>query len=175
MRRKKCDEEDGTCRACRRNLLTCIWPLKGVADADSDGMVNATTEIDVASHCLTTFHTRAQESLFAYFATSVLPQLLIPGTPRVACDDLLSMGIACPPLMNSLLACAALFQTEAGERRTHNALKYYSNSLGMTRSMIENSTLEGTEDWLLVLTLIMCIFEVSPTVITGLELVHSQC
>ncbi|PLB48626.1 hypothetical protein P170DRAFT_446499 [Aspergillus steynii IBT 23096] len=159
MRRKKCDEENGTCRACRRNGLTCIWPLKGVASVDSRAIANTSTNIDIASHCLTTFHNRAQESLFTYFSSSVLPQLLIPGTPRASCDGLLSMGIAYPALMNSLLACAALYQPGTAESKTRNALRYYSNALGMTRSMIENSTLEGTEDWLLVLTLIMCIFE----------------
>ncbi|KAH8434389.1 Zn(II)2Cys6 transcription factor [Aspergillus melleus] len=158
-RRKKCDEERGTCRACRRNLLTCIWPLTGAVNIDPRAIVKNTTGIDIAAHCLTTFQNRSQESLFTYFASSVLPQLLIPGTPRASRDDLLSMGIASPPLLNSLLACAALFQSGTEESRMRDALKYYSNALGMTRSMIENSTLEGTEDWLLVATLAMCIFE----------------
>lgn len=117
--------------------------------------------MDTASHCLTTFHDRAQESLFTYFAESVLPHLLIPGTPRASRDDLLSMGVAHPALLNSLLACAALYQSGSEERKTRDALRYYSNALGMTRAMIENSALEGTEDWLLVLTLTLCIFEVS--------------
>ncbi|KAL2785536.1 hypothetical protein BJX66DRAFT_347412 [Aspergillus keveii] len=32
-RRKKCDEQQGTCRNCDRRWLTCIWPSPPVADA----------------------------------------------------------------------------------------------------------------------------------------------
>ncbi|KAF9886613.1 hypothetical protein FE257_011253 [Aspergillus nanangensis] len=163
IRRKKCDEESKTCRACRRNRLTCIWESDKVPSAGkSNALVsqkNSEAHIEIPSHHLTTFESPTSETLLAYFASVVLPQLLIPGTPSAFNDELLALGVQYPCVRDSFLACAAGFLSNCGQKVPVHAFKYYSNAVFSTRKMIEDSKLVGTEDWLFLLTVALCIFE----------------
>lgn len=164
MRRKKCDEESPACRSCCRNGLTCIWSSKTVPaerhrDALSSRNVhdNHVPSLDDPSP----FEGPSRESLFRYFASTMLPQLLIPGTPLASGNELIPLAAQYPCVRDSFLACATLFLSNSGLPTPSHALTYYSDALQYTRRMIEESKVKGTEDWLLLQALLLCIFEVS--------------
>ncbi|KAL4890515.1 fungal-specific transcription factor domain-containing protein [Aspergillus ambiguus] len=159
IRRKKCDEESKECRACRRNHLTCIWESD---KAPSNALVRhhrPESLVKVAARNLTIFDSPTSEALLSYFASVVLPQLLIPGTPSAFHNEVLSLAVQYPCIRDSFLACASGFLTNCGQKVPVHAFKYYSSAVFATRKMIEDSKLAGTEDWLFLLTVALCIFE----------------
>lgn len=164
MRRKKCDEESPACRSCCRNGLTCIWSSKTVP---ADSQRDAVSRRDVndshrpSSDNPSSFECSSRESLFRYFASTMIPQLLIPGTPLASANELIPLAAQYPCVRDSFLACATLFLSNSDLPAPSHALTYYSDALRYTRRMIEQSRVKGTEDWLLLQALLLCIFEVS--------------
>lgn len=169
MRRKKCDEEGSECRACRRNGLTCIWqsgvePGKDRKGSDSKALVKSPPrKSPPLSPRFSTLENTPRDALFQYFAGSILPQLMMPGSPPTGATDLLKLGVQFPCVRDSFLACAALFRSSSEEPPPHDALGYYSGALCATRKMIQQSAVYGTEDWFYIQTLSLCIFEVRQT------------
>lgn len=103
-----------------------------------------------------------RESLFQYFASTMIPQMLIPGTPLDTGNELIPLAAQYPCVRDSFLACATVFLSQSsGVPTPPHALTYYSDALRYTRRMIEESRVKGTEDWLLLQALLLCIFEAS--------------
>lgn len=169
MRRKKCDEEGSVCRACRRNGLTCIWqsgiePGKDRKGSDGKALVKSPPpETASLSPRFSALENTPRDALFQYFAGSILPQLMMPGSPPNGANDLLKLGVQFPCVRDSFLACAALFRSSSEQPPPRDALGYYSGALRATRNMIQQSAVHGTEDWFYIQTLSLCIFEVRET------------
>lgn len=167
MRRKKCDEEGSVCRACRRNGLTCIWqsgtePGKDRKGSETKTLVKSppSKAPSLSSPRFTAVENTPRDALFRYFAGSILPQLMMPGSPPTAANDLLSFGVQFPCVRDSFLACAALFRSNSELPPPRDALAYYCGAVCSTREMIQQSAVQGTEDWFFIQTLSLCIFEV---------------
>lgn len=92
----------------------------------------------------------------------------MPGTPSASGNELLALGAQYPCVRDSLLACGAVFLSTGSQPVPRHAVVYYSDAVHSTRKMIEESRLDGTEDWLFVQTLLLCIFEASAQTPTGL-------
>jgi hypothetical protein len=172
VRRKKCDEEVGACRACRRNGLTCIWQSEESLSAGRSPAISTLTESSCLGQETTdytqystlwdspTFGTPIDQALFDYFASVVLPQFYVPGSQLTCSDDLLSLGIQYRCILDIFLACSAMFLSHGHHNLLPHALHYYCDAVSRTREMIGKSDIQGTEDWLFVVTLFMCLFEV---------------
>ncbi len=162
MRRKKCDEKSPKCQSCCRNGLTCIWSPK---EAPVDRHRNALSTLNNHTPSLKyppPFGDPSRESLFQYFASTMIPQMLIPGTPLDTGNELIPLAAQYPCVRDSFLACATVFLSQSsGVPTPPHALTYYSDALRYTRRMIEESRVKGTEDWLLLQALLLCIFEAS--------------
>ncbi|OJJ04271.1 hypothetical protein ASPVEDRAFT_778725 [Aspergillus versicolor CBS 583.65] len=160
MRRKKCDEESPKCHSCCRNGLTCIWSPQ---ETPVDRHRNALSTLNDHTPSLKyppPFGGPSRESLFQYLAMTMIPQLLIPGTPLDTGNELIPLAAQYPCLRDSFLACATLFLSQSnGVQTLPHALTYYSDAVRYTRRMIEESKVKGTEDWLLLQALLLCIFE----------------
>lgn len=89
--------------------------------------------------------------------------MLIPGTPLASANELIPLAAQYPCVRDSFLACATLFLSNKDLPTPSDALTYYSDALQYTRRMIEESRVKGTEDWLVLQALLLCIFEVSAT------------
>ncbi|PKY01825.1 hypothetical protein P168DRAFT_56864 [Aspergillus campestris IBT 28561] len=164
MRRKKCDEEGSVCRACRRNGLTCIWQSgvesgKDRKGSDGKALVKSPPKTPSLSPRFSALENTPRDSLFQYFAGSILPQLMMPGSPATGATDMLKLGVQFPCVRDSFLACAALFRSSSEQPPPRDALGYYSGALCATRKMIQQSAVHGTEDWFYIQTLSLCIFE----------------
>ncbi|KAG2412002.1 hypothetical protein HFD88_009558 [Aspergillus terreus] len=163
IRRKKCDEERKECRACRRNHLTCIWESDKAPSTEKPNALvrqrSSQTILSSSSRNLTIFDSPTSEALLSYFASVVLPQMLIPGTPSAFQNEVMTLGVQYPSIRDSFLACASSFLSNCGQKVPVHAFKYYSSAVLAIRKLIEDSKLTGTEDWLFLLTVSLCIFE----------------
>ncbi|KAJ5814803.1 hypothetical protein N7474_006580 [Penicillium riverlandense] len=105
------------------------------------------------------FENPSRESRFRCYVSAMLPQLLIPGTPWASGNDLIALGAQYPSVRDSFLACATLLLSNSGPPVPPDAVAYYSDAVRATRRMIQESRVKGTEDWLLLQALLLCIFE----------------
>lgn len=62
--------------------------------------------------------------------------------------------------MDVLLASAAIHLSAGQSDKQVQALKYYSSAVRMLRQKIDHSEIDGTEDWLVLVAVIFCLFEV---------------
>jgi heme/copper-type cytochrome/quinol oxidase subunit 3 len=65
-----------------------------------------------------------------------------------------------PCLMDAILACSALHLSQRTPSLRTVALQYYSKAVAWTRERIQNSTVDGTEDWLILTLVFFYLFEV---------------
>lgn len=62
--------------------------------------------------------------------------------------------------MDVLLASAAIHLSAEQSDKQVQALKYYSSAVRMLQQKIARSEIDGTEDWVLLVAMILCLFEV---------------
>ena len=166
MRRKKCDEESPACQACRRNQLSCIWSWSTAPAGDQHDTITLLT----VDGPLSPLDNCSREYRFQGYVLSMWQQLLIPGTPCESGNELISLGAQHPSVRDSFLACATLLLSNSGTPVLPDAVTYYSDAIRSTRQMIQESMVKGTEDWLFVQALLLCIFEASIATISHLFL-----
>ncbi|RDW92304.1 hypothetical protein BP5796_01698 [Coleophoma crateriformis] len=99
--------------------------------------------------------------LFQYFLNTFIPPLIRPGAHQGYFNHyyMVSMGLQTPPLMDIYIACAALQLAHKHADLLPKALQYYSSAVIQTRRMIAEGELRGTEDWPIVMTIFLCLFE----------------
>lgn len=61
-----------------------------------------------------------------------------------------------------VLAISAMHLSNKLGRYTHIATEYYVSALGSLRSMVDGGEIEGSEDWLMLMVIMLCLYEVCP-------------
>ncbi|KAH8671979.1 fungal-specific transcription factor domain-containing protein [Tricladium varicosporioides] len=75
-------------------------------------------------------------------------------------SPLFGLGADCSTLMEIFLATTAMHTSWTNPKFKTIAVKYYNSVVSSVRKAIETSAVEGDEDWLLLTTNFMCIFEI---------------
>ena len=65
--------------------------------------------------------------------------------------------------MDVFLACSAIHLSGKQPRMQSIAMKHYSSAVTVLRKLIDGKDVDGTEDWLLIMAIFLCLFEVSET------------
>lgn len=103
-----------------------------------------------------------RQELFNYF-TGAMSSLLIRHDTHPGFNDwsyTISQGLQNPCLMDILLACSAVLLTQTRPEMLSIAFQYYSSAISGTRARIESGTVDGSEDWILMMVCYLAIFEV---------------
>ena len=61
-----------------------------------------------------------------------------------------------------VLAISAMHLSNKSGRYTRIATEYYVSALGSLRSMVDGGEVEGSEDWLMLMVTLLCLYEVCP-------------
>lgn len=103
-------------------------------------------------------------NLFAYCIDKLLPLMARPYVhPEYKRFPYhLTIALHQPIVMDVLLASAAMHLSEGNPHRELQAFKYYSSAIHMLLQKIAGREVDGTEDWVLLVAMILCLFEVSP-------------
>ncbi|KAJ9618336.1 hypothetical protein H2204_013067 [Knufia peltigerae] len=105
--------------------------------------------------------TALDHSLFAYSIDKLLPLMarpyVHPDYERFSSH--LTVALHEPIVMDVLLASAAIHLSAGQSDKQVQALKYYSSAVRMLRQKIDHSEIDGTEDWLVLVAVIFCLFE----------------
>ncbi|KAH6668812.1 fungal-specific transcription factor domain-containing protein [Halenospora varia] len=107
--------------------------------------------------------TSVEHHLSLRFKDKFMPTLLRVNAHPVFGDysSLFGLGADCSTLMEIFLATTAIHTSWTNPKFKTIAVKYYNSVVSNVRKAIETSTVEGDEDWLLLTTNFMCIFEVN--------------
>jgi hypothetical protein len=71
-----------------------------------------------------------------------------------------TLMMSCPQLLNTYSACAALELSNTRSEYLPVALNYYNEVIKGVQSMIESNSIDGSEDWLLILITFLTLVEV---------------
>lgn len=78
---------------------------------------------------------------------------------EVSCVVLMSgMNVRCT--MDVLLAISAMHRSVKMPNYKPIAVQYYVSAISSLRTKVERKEVDGTEDWLLLMSLLLCLFEV---------------
>lgn len=104
-----------------------------------------------------------ENALFQHFGGEFIPLLFRttahPGFLSVS--DIYITAVNHPWMMDIFLGLAALHLSQGGSELQSIAHQYYYTAIGNLRQNIEGGCTQGTEDWLLVATIFLYLFEVS--------------
>ena len=110
---------------------------------------------------MSAFESANEYQLFRYFAYGVLPSLIQPGSWENYSDQtyMIAMGLAFPPL-KTLMVGLALIHPMSRSQNSCTAVRHYLSSISSLREVVAQGNLAGTEDYLLAMTMCLCVFEV---------------
>lgn len=102
--------------------------------------------------------------LYNYFFREGFLQLMrpdvYPGFAKDLCANTISIGAAYPCAMELFLAFSALCISVKHPDVIPFALSHYSAATSSTISQIQDANVNGSEDWLMTMACVMCVFEV---------------
>jgi hypothetical protein len=158
--------------------LACVWPGQQAqaVSAETEWLSNfpevcqldiSNRDYDISSNAWNTAALTSLQKhvLFLHFSTTFLFSLSMPETQVKCSDDLFSLAHRYPMLMDTFLSCSAIFLSNEHSNLLPFALHHYSTAISSIRAKINDGSIDGTEDWLMVMTLFLCIFEVSVCVL----------
>ncbi|RDL38170.1 uncharacterized protein BP5553_05603 [Venustampulla echinocandica] len=115
-----------------------------------------------ACYGLPGIRTSAEHYLSLYYRERYMPTLLRSHAHRGFANysSLLVIGSQNSMIMNIFLATAATHAGWSNPRFKPLSIKYYNSVISSLRKAIDTQTVKGDEDWLLVVTNFLCLFEV---------------
>lgn len=145
-----------TCTTDHPAILSMVDASQSPLDANTDEHSS-----ELLGTAMSAFESANEYHLFKRFAYTVLPSLIQPGSWENYSDQtyLIAMGLAFPPLKNLMVALALIHPT-SGSRDSFTAVSHYLSSISSLREMVAQGNLTGTEDYLLAMTMCLCVFEV---------------
>ncbi|KAF8851188.1 hypothetical protein BDZ45DRAFT_808539 [Acephala macrosclerotiorum] len=176
-RRKKCDEQRPICSGCSRNGLSCLWPgtLKSLTtipksskSRSPNSLVTTYPQYPSPENVLfDKWGVDALQSprackLFEYYRSVVQPFLIRSHAHPVyfSSEWFIHGALQHSNLMDALLACSAVHLSCLYPEYRLIAIKHYSQAVSTTREQLEKKQLKGTEDWLIMLSVLAYLVEV---------------
>jgi hypothetical protein len=107
---------------------------------------------------------RSQEEdlLFLHFEEKVVPLLVRPhahqGFKTDSYTKMYGMDIRC--VIDVVLAVAATHLSGKEPRYRRTAIEYYCSAIAGLRTKVEEKSIDGGEDWLLLMTIVLLLYEV---------------
>ncbi|KIM93697.1 hypothetical protein OIDMADRAFT_137323 [Oidiodendron maius Zn] len=182
QRRKKCDELRPICINCSRNGFWCSWPKttrivettsrqqlqdsisrssssKNLPHCIQDGRLATASSIPF-SLSVSLFESDMQSYMFQYCTDLLLlSKERQPGPFYEGQSYTFSMGLHFTPLLDAIMACAAItLSSETDKFRDFAVSKYISSVQGVRTGLVDGS-LVGVEDYLLATVMWLCVFE----------------
>lgn len=72
----------------------------------------------------------------------------------------LTLGLSYPILMDAYLATASIHLAATDPEKTVSAVQLYNSAIHDLQRMLNAGELDGNEDWLLLVSICLCLFEV---------------
>ena len=149
-----------------KNVRSCH--VKGASTRDPSvssvtlASKNALSPISAIHFTAPTLKTHFERRLFDCFVGNFVPLSVRPYLPKH--HSLLSyhlqLGLFNPILMDAYLACACVHMASGTSHWEVKAMQYYNSVLRRLHQTIEVGDLNGDEDWLLLVAVCLCLFEV---------------
>jgi hypothetical protein len=182
-RRKKCSERRPECHGCSRLSIPCIWPKETSEESISVQMTPERNDSPKALPLSSEFTTSLkpilpaginclqyrpipsddEHVLYTYFNDRFTPLIVQayahPGFRLVSIRYLSELRkVRC--IMDMVLAISAQHLAHTQSRFNRLSTEYYVSAITNLRTMVDKRELEGSEDWLLLMVMFFCIFEV---------------
>ncbi|KAF4630823.1 hypothetical protein G7Y89_g7321 [Cudoniella acicularis] len=191
-RRKKCDERKPRCAGCTRNNLKCVWPApKSIEEKDSNSnAVGAGDMVQTFPHNSSTpfgddstkigrirsavygipgIKTCMDHYLCLYFRERFMAGVLRANAHLAFHDSrhLIMVGAKASMTMRAFLATAAMHASWTNPKFRRVAMRYYNSVITGLRKVISDGEVNGDEDWLLLTTNFLVLFEINQGWNTG--------
>ncbi|RDL29999.1 uncharacterized protein BP5553_10626 [Venustampulla echinocandica] len=188
-RRKKCDESTPRCAGCVRNNFKCVWPAPesvGVKDASSTATITISPSpadsnspfaddsskvgrVRSPMYGLPWIRTSMDHYLSIYFRDRFMTGVFRPNAHPAFQDPgyLILVSAQMSTTMGAFLATAAMHASWANPKFRRPAIRYYNSVLAGLRKSIAEGAAKGGEDWLLLATNLLVLFEINKGWNTG--------
>jgi hypothetical protein len=102
------------------------------------------------------------QSLLLHLVTELGPFLVRAHSHQAFFDHSYMVNIALhvPAVMDAFLALSSMHLSAQQDESYPVAIEYYSSAVRGLRNMLNTQAMNGTEDWLLIMMNILCLFEV---------------
>lgn len=182
-RRKKCSERKPECHGCSKLSIPCVWPKaipeENISVPETHGRISRSTTTSWSSEKPTSLKpilpaginrlyykptpSDDEHVLFTYFNEKFTPLIVQtnahPGYRLGSLNQ--SSGLIRVKCVHELvLAIAAQHLAHIQSRFNRLSTEYYISAIANLRGMVDKREVEGSEDWLLLMVMFCCVFEV---------------
>ncbi|KAH8665226.1 hypothetical protein BGZ60DRAFT_411015 [Tricladium varicosporioides] len=188
-RRKKCDEHKPRCAGCARNKLKCEWPALSTEHTKEKNSGSDTTWASLSSQVssrpkpdppfeddstkigrirsavygIPGIKTSMDHYLCLYFRERFMTKVLRANAHPAFHDTkhLVMIGAEASISMRAFLATAAIHASWTNPKLRRVALRYYNSIVTDLRKGICEGKVQGGEDWLILTTNFLLLFEIN--------------